>query len=117
MIIGQREHCRALRSLLLQRVHARHGNCLAVGHEGRQVVRRCVVKLYIYAHTYICVWSIHAMCPIHSPPPCAEFYLRERDQGILAQKSHEERKQSYGEELDKRARDAFYWYVGRGSDG
>eukprot|EP00029_Vermamoeba_vermiformis_P012741 TRINITY_DN7702_c0_g1_i1.p1 TRINITY_DN7702_c0_g1~~TRINITY_DN7702_c0_g1_i1.p1 ORF type:complete len:299 (-),score=101.36 TRINITY_DN7702_c0_g1_i1:13-909(-) len=38
-----------------------------------------------------------------------EFYLRERDQGILAQKSHEERKKSYGEELDKRARDAFYW--------
>jgi len=39
----------------------------------------------------------------------AEFYLRERDQGILAQKSHEERKKSYSEELDKRSRDAFYW--------
>jgi hypothetical protein len=52
-------------------------------------------------------------CNVPHPltPPCAEFYLRERDQGILAQKSHEERKQSYGEELDKRARDAFYWYV------
>jgi len=38
-----------------------------------------------------------------------EFYLRERDQGILAQHSSEDRKRTFGDELERRNRDAFYW--------
>jgi hypothetical protein len=33
-----------------------------------------------------------------------EFYLRERDQGILAQHSSEDRKRTFGDELERRSR-------------
>jgi hypothetical protein len=33
-----------------------------------------------------------------------EFYLRERDQGVLAQTSFEDRKRFYADELDRRSR-------------
>lgn len=38
-----------------------------------------------------------------------DFYLRERDWGQLDVMSHEERRERFGDELDRRDRDGFYW--------
>lgn len=38
-----------------------------------------------------------------------ELYLRERDNGVLSNLSHQQRKEQFSAELERRNRDSFYW--------
>ena len=52
-----------------------------------------------------------AMLGLPSARWATEIYLRERDRGILANKTHAERHSMHPDEMLRKERDAFYWQV------
>ena len=54
-------------------------------------------------------WTRAAMVPAAAPYVPGEFYLRERDWGALDLLSFDERRERYGEDLDRRELDTFFW--------
>ncbi|KAF8822330.1 phosphoglycerate mutase family protein [Cardiosporidium cionae] len=62
-----------------------------------------------FTSEYIRAMETAAMLNLPNARWATETYLRERDRGVLANKSHVEREKHFSEELRRKRRDDFYW--------
>jgi len=62
-----------------------------------------------YTSEYVRAMETSALLNLPDSVWLTEIMLRERDKGLMDNKSHEEKKRMFSEELERRKRDAFFW--------
>lgn len=97
---------------------SRHNSLYRLTDRGRRQasiagawIRKNVGALFdkYFTSEYVRAMETAAMLGLPSARWATEIYLRERDRGILANKTHAERHSMHPDEMQRKERDAFYW--------
>ena len=95
--------------------HTSHYRLTEFGRYQAQVAGQWIKKNisktfdHYYCSGYIRAMETAALLKINRAKWDVDFYLRERDQGVLGGISRAERQQTYGDEIRRRDLDTFYW--------
>lgn len=108
VVFGHSIWCRFFSFLLLFSVVA-HTLCIPLSRQQKYIQNNISERFDgYYASEYIRALETAALLGFSHARWQLEFYLREKDQGILAGKSHVQRAAEFSDQLDRLKKDSFY---------